>query len=1063
MKNQSPTEFRAQRAALVTAAMMAASAITGRANVINDGGAPLADPVEYQVSASGATALGALTRGATTNSNNWPTGEQNGLWRLGTAQLRIGRTLYTSNAGAAQYIGLRDKLASTGNPNIDNIKTADRIVYQYHETGSINGILAVVKGGGLFLGGGNPFGNELPPEEASQSAPRWRMGWAQINRTTYIIDGNGNTSTNPGGYAAYEPPNVRIGYSDVRSFQAFAADDLPGTASPDRRPRNLPPTPGNENAGYGLGQKAYNPLLGGRGTNFQALANRSVIAGETGGDPGTSYLRNETLAIVPFAVAANPGTGLARLTDNEVRWLNGVGRLPNGANFNTVTREIGSGTRNQGTNNTDIDPSWGGGERDRRSLAGFTLDSYVDAAGVTRPITDVNGAAVSIRPGDEMRPDLDLFGVDSARPDSQQPKEHRIGPLMRFSDKNSGGSGVRPTVVNNRMAISPNISVGDVGDRGLMNLDGSIPSAARTDPMRVLKIDWAEQHNAGLGEDDTGPVDDGFVQPTAYNVTNGRYQMWSAAQAVTVIGIDTNGDGKPDRRGTVAEDQANPNKLIWGDTFEQTDASSVGIHRKFLNNIRQSVSNYPSNAITPADAVIDAGFIPAQVMKVSKEFDGGTQTWSNAPAGFDQSLYDLLVANDPPLGARNLKSRLNWIDPSTDPINGGTLGFNGDVANGQVRYRIFALDVPVIGSGSSTPTKQITITARTVLAGDMDGNGVRDIQDVEELAQAYAASEALGNINGTAPVGNVFGSLSSDDLIVLTDFNGSGNIDPASTNAAPVFRAMDRDDVAFFLKGATIDTISPNPTTGYAGSSNIQIRREDGVRLGKLKKNQAIDTFNATLQALVGTARPFGGGNWSQAQIDALKLHKGDVNNDGQVSRADARELDALIGVAPYSLTLEQVLVNYNIDPIYAELTDDDIIDHVDPDGAGGPLLSDMQVLRGELGVTSLIDGDANFDGRVDSRDLYALASHWNSSVDRWSMADFNFDGLVDLIDMNLMVLNWQQSGSPPALWGQWGQTWASLGGPGIMIPEPAGLLLPASGGLLCLGRSRSRRRRRAV
>ena len=1016
---------------LAAAAIAAiAPATTTVAGVTNDGGAPLTDSRLYQVSAYGATALGQLTRGAQTNSNNLPTGEQNGLWRLGVEPLRIGRSTYTFNPGAAQLIGYRDQATAPA-----NLLTADRIVYQYGEVGSVNGVLGTVKSGGLFLPTG--FGNELNVDTPSQSAPLWRMGWSQVNATTYVIDGNGTTATTAGGYLpAYAQPKVRIGYTDVRSFQAFAADDLPGTPSPDRRPRNVASTPQVDNAQYGVGRKAFNPATGDNGTNYQALANRSVIAGESGGDPTTSFIRNETLAVVPFAVVANPGTGLSRLEEDDVRWLNGAGRLPNGANFNSTTREIGSGTRNQGTNNFNIDASWGGGERDRRSLRDTNLADV-----------DVNNQPVTIRPGDEMNPNKDLFGVDASLAASEQAKEHRVGPLMRFSDKSSGGSGVRPTVVNNRMAIGPNLSVGDVGDRGRRNLNGTIPGAANTDPLRVVSIRFQKQG----AESDTGTADDGFNQPTAYNITNGRHQHWSAAQAVTVIGIDTNGDGRPDRRGTVAEDASNPNKLIWNDIDDQTQNPDgtplaspvgpvgVGIHRKFLNNIRQSVTNYPNNAITPADAVIDAGFVPEQVMKVDKEFDGGVQTFNNSPASFNQALYDLLVTNDPPLGAQNLKSRLNWIDPSTDLINSGSLGFVGRIGAGGVNYRIFARDIPTIGTGSNVPTKQIPISFRTVLAGDMDGNGVRDHLDTADLARAFAASEALGDIAGTAAVTGVSAGLSSDELIVLTDFDGSGNI--SGTNAAPTFRAVERDDVLFFLKGATVDTVNANPLTGYSGSTNIQTRREDGVRLGKLVKNGAIDTFNATLQSLVGTPRPFGGGNWTQAQIDLLKVFKGDVNRDGSLNRTDARNVNDLVGTAPYSLTLEQVLVNYDVDPIYSELTDDNFIGHVDPDGAG-PLLSDFQVIRAEL-ATTLLDGDANFDGTTSIADFSTLAARFNTPATRWSEADFNFDGVTGIGDFSLLAANFNQV-APTGVAGR----------PGA-VPEPAALSLLAIGAVGLLRRSR--------
>jgi hypothetical protein len=296
----------------------------------------------------------------------------------------------------------------------------------------------------------------------------------------------------------------------------------------------------------------------------------------------------------------------------------------------------------------------------------------------------------------------------------------------------------------------------------------------------------------------------------------------------------------------------------------------------------------------------------------------------------------------------------------------------------------------------------------------------------------------------------MFGTLSSDDLIVLTDFNGSGNIDPNSTNAAPVYRAVDRNDVLFFLKGATIDTVNPNPDTGYAGSLDPQTRREDGVRLGKLKKNQAIDTFNTTLQGLVGTAKPFGGGNWAQGEIDALKVQKGDTDGNGVVNRVDAKFVNSLIGVAPYSLTLEQVLVNYNIDPIYAELTDNNLISHVDPDGPGGPGLSDFQIVRGEAG-SLLLNGDTDFNGTVNLDDFNTLASNFSASVGRWSDADFTFDGIVNLDDFNLLASNFGLSAGADGVVDP--EDWASLA---AAVPEPSTL----AGGVVALAALGLRRRR---
>ncbi len=746
------TSHLKRRAALVAAAAAALAGSWARADIAPDGG--VAGPQAFVISTSGATALGALTRGAGTNSSNFPTGEQNGLWRLGTNDLRIGRSTYTfGTTQPLQLIGYRDvNNVATGEIGQDgeNVRNHDRFVYTYHEVGSINGVLETVRSGGLFRPAGaaptgQPGFNKLAPDVPSQSTPLWRMGHPQISATNYVVNSTGTQATTAGGYAAEAQPLVRIGYSDVRSFQVFS---LAGPASPERRPRDVAGTSLNDVAGYGKGATAFNPQTGTAGTNFQRLADRGSILGEDTGNAADSHLRNEGIAVVPFALAANPGTGLTHVKEGEAKFLNATGRLPNGVNFNAATREIGSGTRNQGGNNLNLDPSFAGGERDRRSLA----PGNVGAA-------DVDGNAVTIRPGDEMDPSKDLFGVDSSNPNSETAKEHRVGPLIRFSDKNSGGSGIRPVVVNNRMALGI-LSTGDVGNRGT-----SGTSDSRTNPLRVLGIGFDEQAGELNGSAEPKPgVNAEWVQPTAIDVTTGRYQLWSEAQAITVIGVDTDGNGSLDGFGTVATD-TDPNRPIHNDQLDH--AGSAGTHRKFLNNINGSVATFGQanqNNFTPADAVIGAGFIPPQIMKALKGFDGDAQATraplggtnpsqsnydpdadglsdfdpdGNGPALSTDTLYDRLVV-DTVTG--NLKARLNFSDPAT---------INGNLAANQTeyKYRIFAQDAP---RTRTTGTKEINITARVALAGDVNNDAVRDLGDVEDLARAYVASAARGPITGTA-------------------------------------------------------------------------------------------------------------------------------------------------------------------------------------------------------------------------------------------------------------------------------------------------------------------------
>lgn len=969
-------------------------------------------PVAYDVSVTGATALGALTRGANTNSNNNPTSEQNGLWRLGSSPLTIGRSTYTFGAVSPvqQYLGYRDVAVPISGEN--TVRDSDRIVYQYHEVGSINGILELVKSNGLFRVGGVPQPPQAP-DTPSVSAPLWRMGWKQINATTYVVDGNGTQAATAGGYAAQAQPFARIAYSDVRSFQAFAVD---GSSSSENRPRQ---------SGYGLGSAAYNPQTGNTGTNFQQLANRTSITGETS-DPNVSHLRNQTIAVVPFGLVANPGTGLSRVTETEGKWLQSAGRLPNGANFNSTTREIGSGTRNQGDNNMNLDASWGGGERDRRSL---NPTPYNDV--------DANGQTVQVRLGDEVNPNKDLFGVDASLAASVQPREHRIGPLMRFSDKSSGGSGIRPVVVNNRMALGI-LSSGDIGDRGRIELNGTVPAVAKTDPMRVLKIKWDFQ-TGEAGDSAAGQ----YTQPTANDTTTGRYQMWSEAQGITVVGKDNDLNGTFESLDTVGND-TNPNKPIFEDTIDHS--GSTGVHRKFLNNINNSLSTFGQSPtlITPADAVIAAGFVPPQIMKTTKEFDGGMQSVRTlstvdpdgaGPGLSEADLFTALVTNDPPAGSQNLKSRLNWIDPSTDPVNFGTQGFNGDITNNLVTYKIFADD---LSNTSTTPTKQIVVKNRTVLMGDFNGDAVRDLNDAASLAQAYARSSKNGAINGNTPVTNLFGTLSSDDLIVLGDANGSGNI--SGTNAAPVYNAVERNDVKFFLYGSMADTSTYTDDFGVLVTSpTIQQRREDGVRRGQLKKNLAIDTFNTRLDQLVGVIAGF-----TQAEADALKVDKLDVNMDGVRNRADAIIVDGNVGKNFTNLT--DVLGSVD-DLVAAELTDNNVITHVL--GPADGTTSDFFLVRNALG-SQLLSGDANIDGLVNLSDFNILTGNFGNSVTRWSQADFDFNGLVNLSDFNALASNFGLSAGPDGMVGP--DDWAALS---AAVPEPTAVSAVALGGLGLIRRRR--------
>lgn len=921
MKNRQPRALRAL--AFATAGLSAIPAALAGVSGTGPGGTGR----EFLVSTTGATALAAFT--STLNEGVSPVQQNLGTLLLGGTALTIGGTTYTPDLNG-QALGRFDSVAvGDGGQNNQPGLNRDRLVYSYHNTGSINGILDLAFANAQLAGTSpltvsntNPLyvngvrANSLPP---TRGAGFFQPAGSGVTLNTVpILGGNYQTTL---GVKSYP----QVAWSDVRTVQAFAQT---GTGTVSTAPLG---------AGYGNAEAS---ATSGKKPIFQQLAPVGGLSGGLGG--GTTRLRNETLAIVPFAVVASPGSGLATIKEGDFKMLQVRGRLTNGANFNYLTRDIGSGTRNQGGNNLNVDPSWAGGERDRVYFGNSTFSTQAD-----------NGQTATVDAGDEQAPLLRVtsrFGAVSLN-------EHRPSAIAVFSDKTSGGNGIRPNVLSSRMSLGI-LSSGDTGSRG---------RTGSNDPMRVLGIQW----EFAPGEFGSNTE---FTQPNGSNVANGRYQLWSASQAVTVAGTLATGASRTGGSALAAANDAssNPNRTILNDVDD--DGTGVGITRKFLNNITQSVGGgFPANNLfTPLDGLIIGGFIPANVMRVEKGFDGSSQT--QVTSGFNQQLFDDTLGNT----SRPLAAQLNWAPAS---------GFNGSNVATQ-RYRSFDINNNT-SVASPIGTLEVNYNARTFLVGDLDGDGVRDLGDANAFGRALAnptsflSADITGIDSGQAVADNSSGTNALNasavtaliagngrrtaTLVPLTDLNSDGNVvvvdaagndvakpvgsrytvnslgqvtkiaTPANfgqaflaalgmtnnfttatsatalgagvTSQADRVIAVSRDDAEFFIFGASVDTASADvdettpgvQTAAQVAPGNLveqaRLRREIGVRTGALLVNAAATSVNIGIESALGVS----------AAADNLKFEIRDVDQSGSKAfalataqeynfLADALLLDAVSG-----------------------------------------------------------------------------------------------------------------------------------------------------------------------
>jgi hypothetical protein len=890
------------------------------------------------VSLSGSTAI-----------RNFTTSAGFTLLTPGTTVTLGGRSITASNTSGTN-IQLAPNIINSATP-LDSFPTAavtsgtfPMLRVEWHEQGSVEGIRELVQ---------SQIDNSLLPwttYNPTSGNPTWvnRGSTGAIGAAVDLNLGNRgftlvNNTAAVRNIGSQSP--VQMAISDVQHRQGFS---IAGSGA-----FNATPT----SAGYGKG----NPALAAAGNvsgngipssrqQLDPVENLNMTTAKVDPRTGANYtagpwnsgglenLVSKTVAITATTFSANPGTGLERLNRTDAQWLQTTGRLQNGAEFNFVTRDVNSGTRNVAANNTGVDPSWAVGENDGGDTGSGT------------PAESVGQAS--------------------------------IGTTIRFSGKTAGGNALRPTVQNARMAIGT-LSISDARGAAGNGVDVSAGPGAggataatagsSATPLRVLGY-------ANVASD-TGAT---FVQPSIGSIVDGSYAIWQQQAYVTV------------KDNTSANAAAN-----WGDVDSDTNTGIKGDTQGGAGFLRQNVANssatFPAPSVaTAADALLGTGVLPTKFMAVTKSFDGGAVTANPGQDAFLTS--ELLTRADTKTYRNNFAvapaSAITTGSSSAVYGGAGTLP-SGTAATGG-RIAITASNY-LFGDFNQDGVRDFSDLAGMTAAQEKlngalgtawnTGNNNAKI-DTAGLPAALAA------INGQS-AGTV--GPEKGDLIVKGDFNADGNFDgkdlglfargasladsatatqlTSASGAAVADRY--RNPSAVLRKNAALDFLQTNASAAQKLSATASLTNDptganafnkfDVNRDGLLDRKDAsiVDKFVGEDYRVLGdvlSATIATDGTTSTTAVQkAFNLVDAELTDDA-VIRANGATSD--FGLLRTALSITKLLDG-------------------DSNFDGAVNFDDLLKLAANYNTSTdrWSTGDFNLDGAVNFDDLLKLAANYNTSV----------------------------------------------------------------------------------
>jgi hypothetical protein len=815
-------------------------------------------------------------------------------------------------------------------------------VHQYRAIGSVNGLQELLDWGGRRTTA--PFGSYATGDQNTVGMRMDAAPTGRANRVVFVSNGIGSgtwfNTANPAGVPFRSATNgtfvaqpwtsngtpsaggVRNDIAPIDVASIWGVTQT-GTAKWSRTPNT---------AGYGTSPE--NSRVIGAGLLAGGFSNRLVDLVEgfnlnnyNGGVDNNKTIFDTEFTFAPIPAYANYGTGLIQTTYTDMQHLYVTGRRGNGENLMVITRDVGSGTHNGHMNSLRIDPSWGTGEN----------------------VGQLN----------------------------TQVEHQQLG--AQFIPGNKGGSGaLENTLRNSRLGVGYS-----GGERWHNN-----------NIFQVAEI-------IGLRNDLNGRTAGDFARPTMDRLINNG--LTGEIDPSTGVAYTRDGFRIGGRAvfATIGDPRMAPvNKGGYGFISGETNPGNPvmeNVHAAaFVNNISRSTEAF--NALPGSDDTVfspgefvAARFIPLNATDYIQTLTDGTQFTSSSIRS--QGMQDFQASNTQNTfvaqaaryatayvadASRNGRNPIRFGSASlatTTVYSDGTAA----VASGQPTYGYLADD------GTTRLTYNTAANTRNRIAGDFDGNGLRNVNDAEWMVRAWierngGANITLPDYTGANPSTGTSGSLASFEM--LGDFTSDGNFGRKQVGgnaAAPVW-AADTADVRYFADGLAIAVA--------------------GANAGKLDRKAGFTAVDAAFLAF-GSSNNFFGTTKATSAPYAAGDSRGDIAGIAAVAGYIPSGHNGVINASDVDYVSTQIRFAADRSVEWSNLDEAAEAD-LSADINGDLVINCSDVVELVTVILGTDIKDLNLDGAVTSADEAIVTANLGTQNAVWSQGDVNCDGVVDAADAAL-------------------------------------------------------------